>query len=141
MIIAKGLQISVEVVVDAPVEKVWRFWTAPEHITEWNYASEDWFTPKAENDFQIGGHFNYRMEALDGTVGFDFGGVYDDIRKYERINYTMGDGRKVRIDFSANGPKTRIVETFDAENTYSIDAQREGWQAILDNFKKYTEEN
>ena len=133
--------ITVENTVKAPVEKVWQFWTSPEHITKWSYASDDWHTPFAQNDLRIGGKFLSRMEAKDGSFGFDFGGVYDEVKINKMISYTIGDGRKVKITFSANGSETRIVETFEAENTNSIEMQRGGWQSILDNFKKYAESN
>ncbi|MBS1597909.1 MAG: SRPBCC family protein [Bacteroidetes bacterium] len=131
--------ITVESTVNAPVEKVWKFWSAPEHITKWCAASDDWHTPRAENDLRTGGQFLSRMEAKDGSFGFDFGGVYDDVKTNELIAYTMGDGRKVKITFSPSGSATKIVETFDAETQNPIEMQRGGWQAILDNFKKYTE--
>jgi uncharacterized protein YndB with AHSA1/START domain len=133
--------ITVQNTVKAPVEKVWQFWTSPEHITKWSYASDDWHTPFAQNDLRIGGKFLSRMEAKDGSFGFDFGGVYDEVKINKMIAYTIGDGRKVKINFSANGGETRIVETFEAENTNSIEMQRGGWQSILDNFKKYAESN
>jgi uncharacterized protein YndB with AHSA1/START domain len=133
--------VTVENTVSAPVEKVWKFWTEPEHIKKWNNASPDWHTPHAENDLRAGGKFVSRMEAKDGSFGFDFGGVYDDVRLNQSIAYTLGDGRKVKISFSGNGNQTTIVETFDAEKTNSVEMQKSGWQAILDNFKKYTEEN
>ncbi len=131
--------ITVENTINAPVEKVWECWTKPEHIIKWNNATDDWHTPRAENDLRPGGKFLCRMEAKDGSVGFDFAGVNDVIRKNEYIEYTLGDGRKVTITFTANGNETKVVESFDAENTYSVEMQRGGWQAILDNFKKYTE--
>jgi len=133
--------ITVENTIKAPVEKVWEFWTKPEHITKWNNASDDWHTPHAENDLREGGKFSARMEARDGSMGFDFGGVYDVVKSHERIEYTIGDGRKVRVRFTDEGNETKVVETFEAEGTHSIEMQRGGWQAILDNFKKYTEEN
>ena len=133
--------ITVENTINAPVEKIWEFWTKPEHIIKWNNASDDWHTPRAENDLRPGGKFVCRMEAKDGSMGFDFEGVNDIIRKNEYIEYTMGDGRKVKITFTANGNRTKVVESFEAENTHSEEMQRGGWQAILDNFKKYTEEN
>lgn len=133
--------ITVENTINAPVEKVWEFWTKPEHITKWNNASDDWHTPRAENDLQVGGNFVSRMEAKDGSFGFDFGGVYDAVRRNEYIEYTMGDGRKAKVTFSSQGNKTKVVEIFEAEIENSIDMQRGGWQAILDNFKKYTETN
>lgn len=133
--------ITVENTINAPVEKVWEFWSKPEHITKWCSASDDWHTPRAENDLRTGGKFLSRMEAKDGSFGFDFGGVYDEVRNNEYIEYTMGDGRKVKITFSANGNTTKVVESFDAESTNPVEMQRGGWQAILDNFKKYTEAN
>jgi uncharacterized protein YndB with AHSA1/START domain len=133
--------ITVRNAVNAPLNKVWEFWTLPQHITQWNNASDDWHTPRAENDLRVGGKFMARMEAKDGSFGFDFGGVYDEIKPNELIAYTLGDGRKVRITFSASQDATKIVETFEAESTNSIEMQRAGWQAILDNFKKYTETN
>ena len=131
--------ITVENTVNAPVEKVWNCWTMPEHITKWNNASDDWHTPWAKNDLREGGSFVARMEAKDGSMGFDFGGVYDAVRTNEYIEYTIGDGRKVKVTFTAQGKTTKVVESFEAENMNSIELQRGGWQAILDNFKKYTE--
>ena len=138
---ANKTSITVENTVNAPVEKVWEFWTDPKHITQWNNASDDWHTPRAENDLRTGGKFTARMEAKDGSFGFDFGGTYDDVQEYRSIAYTMGDGRQVKIDFTPQGGATKVSETFDAESTNSIELQRTGWQAILDNFKKYTEAN
>jgi len=138
---ANKTTITIEATVNAPVEKVWEYWSAPEHITKWNNASPDWHSPRSENDLRTGGKFSTRMEAKDGSMGFDFGGVYDDVRKNELIEFTMGDGRKVKVNFSGSGNETKIVETFEAEDTHSIEMQRGGWQAILDNFKKYTETN
>lgn len=137
----KPTSVTIETTVNAPVQKVWDYWTMPEHLTKWNTASEDWHTPKAENDLRPGGKFSARMEAKDGSFGFDFGGVYDDVKMHELIAYTLGDGRKVSVLFTSNGNETKIVETFDAENENPVEMQRGGWQAILDNFKKYTEAN
>ena len=137
----KATQITVQSIVKAPIDKVWQYWSAPEHITKWNAASDDWHTPFAENDLRTGGKFKSRMEAKDGSFGFDFGGVYDDVRPNESIAYTMGDGRRVTVKFEAAGNETRVTETFDAENTHSEEMQKSGWQSILDNFKKYVEEN
>ena len=133
--------ITIETTINAPVEKVWKFWTLPEHITKWNNASDDWHTPKAENDLRVGGKFAARMEAKDGSFGFEFGGVYDAVKTNELIEYTLGDGRKVAVHFMADGNETKLSETFEAENTNSIEMQRGGWQAILNNFKKYVEAN
>lgn len=134
-------QISIETTIKAPVEKVWKLWTSPEHIKKWNSASDDWHTPKAENDLRVGGRFSSRMEAKDGSFGFDFGGVYDEVKDHEVIAYTMGDGRKVWIGFSQHGDSTRIVERFDPESENPAEMQRQGWQAIMNNFKNYVEKN
>ena len=133
--------VTVETTVNAPVEKVWKYWSEPSHIIQWNNASEDWHTPRVENDLKVGGKFHSRMEAKDGSFGFDFVGEYTKVEEYKTIEYTMGDGRKVKIDFTPQGDTTKVVETFDAESTNSIELQRGGWQAILDNFKKHTEGN
>jgi uncharacterized protein YndB with AHSA1/START domain len=134
-------KVTVQAVIQAPVEKVWTYWTEPEHITKWNQASADWHSPKAENDLRVGGKFVTRMEAKDGSMGFDFGGVYDVVKQHEAISYTMGDGRRVDITFAVQGNETKVTEIFDAENTHPVDFQQAGWQAILDNFKTYTEKS
>jgi len=132
--------ITVAATVNAPVQKVWKLWTTPEDIMKWNNASDDWHTPKSENDLRVGGNVLARMEAKDGSFGFDFGGVYTDVKTNELIAYTLGDERTVKITFSSEGPNTtRVVEVFEAESTNPIEMQRGGWQAILDNFKKYAE--
>jgi uncharacterized protein YndB with AHSA1/START domain len=133
--------ITVETVVNEPVEKVWKFWNEPNHITHWYYASDDWHAPYAENDLRVDGKFKTTMAAKDGSVSFDFEGVYTNIREHQLIEYTIGDGRKVRIVFSDQDNKTKVSETFETENIHSPGMQRDGWQAILDNFKKYTEAN
>jgi uncharacterized protein YndB with AHSA1/START domain len=131
--------LTVETTINAPVERVWQYWTSPEHITKWCSPSDDWHTPTAENDLRTGGKFSSRMEAKDGSMGFDFAGVYDDVRPNEYIEYTIGDGRKVEITFSSDGSQTTVVENFEAESINPIEMQQGGWQAIIDNFKKYTE--
>lgn len=133
--------ITVETAVKAPVEKVWKLWTSPEHITKWNSASDDWHTPRAENDLRAGGKFLSRMEAKDGSFGFDFEGVYDEVKTNELIAYTMSDGRQAEITFIDKENETKVITIFDAENQNPIEMQRDGWQAILDNFKKYAETN
>lgn len=138
---AEKINITVEATVNAPVEKVWKFWTSPEHIIKWNSPSEDWHTPKAENDLRVGGSFTSRMEAKDGSFGFDFGGVYDTVKPNELIAYTLGDGRKVEIQFTDNGDSTTVAESFDTESENPVEMQRGGWQAILNSFKTYTETN
>ena len=119
--------ITIKTTVSAPVETVWKYWTEPEHIKKWNNASEDWHTTTAENDLRVGGVFLSRMEAKDGSFGFDFSGIYDEIKLYDSIAYTLGDER------------TEVTETFEAESDNSIEMQQAGWQAILDNFKRYAE--
>jgi uncharacterized protein YndB with AHSA1/START domain len=131
--------ITVETTVAASVEKAWERFTTPTDIKNWNSASPDWHTPHAENDLREGGSFNYRMEARDGSMGFDFGGVFTAVKPNESLHYTIGDGRKVAVHFSASGTNTRVVETFEAESMNAIEMQRGGWQAILDSFKRYTE--
>lgn len=131
--------ITVQAAINAPVEKVWDLYTQPEHITKWNNASEDWHTPRAENDLRVGGKFLSRMEAKDGSVGFDFEGIYDEVKKHERIAYTMGDGRKTSIAFTRNSAITKVEVTFEAETVNTLELQKNGWQAILNNFKKYAE--
>ncbi|MBS1771435.1 MAG: SRPBCC family protein [Bacteroidetes bacterium] len=133
------VNITVATTVNAPVEKVWDCFNAPHHIVKWGSPSPDWHTTKAENDIRTGGNFLYRMEAKDGSFGFDFGGVYDSVIPNEHIAYTMGDGRKVDIRFTQNGNAVTLTETFEAENENPIEQQQTGWQAILDNFKAYTE--
>ena len=133
--------VTIENTINAPVEKVWQYWSKPEHIVKWNSASDDWHTPRAENDLREGGRFVSRMEAKDGSMGFDFGGVYNVVRKNEYIEYTMDDNRKVKNRFSAQGDKTKVVVNFEAESENPVEMQRGGWQAILDNFKKYVESN
>ena len=132
-------RITVETTINAPVEKVWECWTEPRHITQWNQASDDWHTPRAENDLRAGGKFLSRMEAKDGSWGFDFSGQYDTVETHKQIAYTMDDGRKVQVLFAAQNDKTTVTETFDAEQTHPVAMQQEGWQAILNNFKNYVE--
>lgn len=131
--------ITVTATINAPLEKVWACWTDPKHIVNWNHASDDWHTTKAENDLQIGGKLSARMEAKDGSAGFDFEGIYEAVRPLQYLAYVLEDGRKVEVSFTEAGAATHIEETFDAENIHSIDLQRSGWQAILDHFKQYTE--
>lgn len=131
--------ITVESHVKVPIEKAWHDYTNAEAVQSWNAASEDWHCPKAENDLQPGGRFNYRMEARDGSAGFDFTGTYDEVIELAKISYTMDDGRSVVVAFTPEGEGTDVVVTFDPENENSLEMQRDGWQAILDNFKVYSE--
>lgn len=134
-------KITVQTTVNALIQKVWKYWTAPEHITQWNNASDDWHCPKAENDLRKGGKFSFTMAAKDGSFSFDFWGTYNDILENELIIYTMGDGRKAKITFASIGDVTKVIETFEAEEDNAVELQQGGWQAILNNFKKYTESN
>jgi uncharacterized protein YndB with AHSA1/START domain len=133
--------ITVDSTIQAPLEKVWELWTSPDHITRWNSASDDWHTPSAQNDLRVGGKFASRMEAKDGSMGFDFGGVYDEVEPLSRIAYTMGDGRKVQVSFVETDNGIHLTETFEAEAMNPVEMQKGGWQAILDNFRKYAEGN
>jgi len=137
----KNQVITVETTVNAPIGKVWKYWTEPQHITKWNNASPDWHTPKSENDLREGGKFSSTMAAKDGSMSFDFWGIYTKVEPNKKIEYTLGDDRKVKIAFSEEGKGIKIVENFEAESENSIEMQKGGWQAIMDNFKKYTEEN
>ncbi|WEK33909.1 MAG: SRPBCC family protein [Candidatus Pseudobacter hemicellulosilyticus] len=132
--------ITVKTTLNAPVATAWESWNEPKHITQWCAASEDWHAPKAENDLREGGRFTTRMEAKDGSFGFDFGGVYTKVIPHQLIEYTMDDNRKVSIAFNQQGNATEIVESFDAEKENPEDMQQAGWQAILDNYKNYTEQ-
>ncbi len=131
--------ITVETTVNAAIEKVWKSWSEPQHITKWCQASDDWHAPKATNDLRKGGEFSTTMAAKDGSFSFDFGGVYDEVINHKLIEYTMSDGRRVKVTFAPQGNQTKVVETFDPESQNSLEMQQAGWQAILDNFKKYTE--
>ena len=133
--------ITVSATVNAPVDRVWTLWTSPEHITQWNSASDDWHTPRAENDLRPGGKFRCRMEARDGSEGFDFEGAYDEVVPNERLAYTMSDGRRVQVEFNGDGNQTTVKESFEPESMNSPELQQQGWQAILDNFKRYAESN
>ncbi|SMC35215.1 SRPBCC family protein [Cellulophaga tyrosinoxydans] len=132
--------ITIEATISAPLSKIWEYWTLPKHIINWNNASDDWHTTKSENDVRTGGRFLSRMEAKDGSFGFDFEGTYTEIEKHKLISYVMDDDRKATTSFKAlSDYKTKIVTTFEAEDTNPIQMQKDGWQAILNNFKKYTE--
>jgi uncharacterized protein YndB with AHSA1/START domain len=139
MLTSDKTKITVETTVNAPIEKVWEYWNGPEHITQWSFASDDWHTPRAENELRPGGKLKTRMESKDGKMGFDFEGEYIEVIPNRSIIYTIADGRNVKIHFNGQGDQTSITETFEAEQTHSIELQRTGWQAILDNFKNYIE--
>lgn len=131
--------ITVEVTINASIEKIWECFTTPEHITKWCHASDNWCAPSATNDLKVGGKFNTRMESVDGEFGFDFNGIYTVVEEYKNIEYTIEDGRKVQITSVKNELGYKVIETFEPENENPLDMQKSGWQAILDNFKKYTE--
>jgi uncharacterized protein YndB with AHSA1/START domain len=131
--------ITVQSSINTPIEVVWNCWTTPEHITKWNNASDDWYTPYAENDLQVGGKFKYTMAAKDGAVSFDFEGEYTLVEQNEAVEYVMADGRKVEISFKETPVGVIIIESFDPENENSEELQLQGWQSILNNFKKYVE--
>lgn len=132
-------KITVTSVIKAPIAEVWEKWTKPEHITKWCFASDDWHAPKAANDVREGGRFSTRMEAKDKSAGFDFGGTYTKVDKHKKIEYSMDDGRKVSILFNETKDGVKVSETFETENENPREMQKEGWQSILDNFKKYAE--
>lgn len=131
--------VTIQATVNTSPEKVWIYWTSPEHIVNWNSASDDWHCPSAKNDLREGGRFSYRMESRDGRQGFDFSGTYDEIKPNQRIHYTLDDGRRVLTTFREKDGKTDIISVFEAENTFPEEVQKDGWQAILDAFKNYVE--
>ncbi|MWB95566.1 polyketide cyclase [Flavobacterium sp. GA093] len=133
--------ITVQATIQAAIDKVWNFWTSPEHITKWNNASPDWHTPYAENDLKTGGKFKSTMAAKDGSMSFDFEGEYTLVEPNKVIQYVMADGRKVEISFNETLNGVEVIESFDPENENPEEMQRDGWQAILNNFKSYVEEN
>lgn len=135
------MKISVSITVNAPIEKVWEYWTQPHHITNWNFASDDWCCPSAKNIIEAGEQFSWRMESKDGSMGFDFTGTYQEVIKNKLIRYTIEDGRNVEILFSQTNNGIHLSEIFDAENIHTGEQQRAGWQAILENFKAYVEKD
>ncbi|MBP6181499.1 SRPBCC family protein [Flavobacterium sp.] len=131
--------ITVQNTINAPIEKVWKFWTLPEHVMKWNNASDDWHTPFAENDLRVGGKFKYTMASRDGAMSFDFEGEYSVVKEYSLIAYEMADGRRVKIAFEPQNDGVVVTESFDPETENPEELQKKGWQAILDNFKKNVE--
>ncbi|MBP6312921.1 MAG: SRPBCC family protein [Flavobacteriales bacterium] len=132
-------RITISAFAAKPVAHVWKCWTDPAHITQWNAASDDWHCPKASNDLRTGGKFSSTMAARDGSSSFDFEGVYNDVQFHKRIAYTMGDGRTCEVLFVEENGGTRVTESFDAETENSVEMQRGGWQAILDRFRAHCE--
>lgn len=136
---AQVTRITVEATANAPVAKVWKAWNTPGDIMQWNTPDPSWHTPSSENDLRVGGKFKNRMEAKDGSFGFDFEGVYDVVEPHKEITYTMADGRKATTLFTAQDSKTKIETTFDPETENDPEFQKQGWQAILNNFVNYVE--
>lgn len=134
-------KIIIEVEVHQPKAKVWQHWVGPDHIVNWNFASEEWCCPKAENNLVDGGKFSYRMEAKDGSMGFDFWGIYQEIVPENHLEIRLGDDRMVWVSFEDSEKGTLITETFEIEDENSPDLQRQGWQNILNNFKSHSENN
>jgi uncharacterized protein YndB with AHSA1/START domain len=132
------MKITVETTVAAPIEKVWSAYTTPEDIKQWNAASDDWHTTAASVDLRVGGAFSSRMEAKDGSMGFDFAGTYTNIVKHKLIEYSFGD-RVAQVEFSDSPKGVTLRVTFDSESTFPVEQQRDGWQAILDNFTRHVE--
>ena len=132
-------RITINATVNAPIEKVWKAWNTPANIMQWNTADPGWHCPASENNLVVGGKFKNRMEARDGSFGFDFEGVYDKVDLHKEISYTMPDGRKATTLFTDQNDKTKIETTFDAESENDPEFQKQGWQAIMDNFVKYVE--
>lgn len=132
------MKITVETIVKAPIAAVWRAYTAPDDIKQWNAASDDWHTTRASVDLRVGGQFLSRMEARDGSVGFDFAGTYTNIRLHELIEYTFGD-RTCVVEFAEVADGVMVRVTFDAESEHPVAQQQQGWQAILDNFARHVE--
>jgi uncharacterized protein YndB with AHSA1/START domain len=134
-------KITIEAIVNTDVAKAWQYYNQPQHIVNWNFASEDWCCPKVETDFMAGGKYLARMEAKDGSFGFDFEAVFDEVLEPKKVAYTMTDGRKTEIKFKEVDGRTQVKIQFDPEQTNSRELQQNGWQAILNNFKKYVESN
>lgn len=132
-------KVTVETTIQLSAPEVWDLWTNPDHITKWNFASDDWQCPKAENDLRPGGQFTSRMEAKDGSMGFDFSGIYSQVDPNRLITYTMDDRRNVTVKFSEERGQTKVTEIFETEGIHSVEEQKNGWQSILNNFKKYAE--
>lgn len=134
-------KITIQVLVSADRQKVWEYYTKPDHITKWNFAIDTWHCPMVSNDMKVGGKYLARMEAKDGSFGFDFEATYNEITEGEKFSYTMTDNRVVNAIFKELGDKTELSIIFDAESENPVDMQQQGWQSILNNFKKYTEQN
>lgn len=137
----EATKITIHATISAGIQKVWNYYTQPEHITKWNFASPDWHCPSASNDMRIGGKYTARMEAKDGSFGFEFEATYSEITENQKFVYVMPDGREVSVSMNEDNHLTNITVCFDTETENPVDLQREGWQAILNNFKNYAENN
>lgn len=133
------MKISIETEVNAPLRAVWDAWVTPEDIMRWNFAADDWRCPRADLDLEVGGGFNYRMEAKDGSAGFDLEGEFTEITPYESLHYRLADDREVVVQFVEVRNGVKVIETFEAEGEHSAEQQRQGWLSILNNFKKHVE--
>ncbi len=133
--------ITIETYINVPLEKVWDYFTNPSHVTGWNFAHESWQCPKAESNLVEGGTFSYRMEAKDGSFGFDLNGFFDEIKTNELLKYHLEDDRKVEVTFNENNGVVTVTQTFEPESQNPPEMQEQGWKAILENFKTYTEKN
>lgn len=132
-------KVTIHVTVDSSMDEIWNNWTSPEHIVHWNFASDDWCCPAAENDVRVGGQFSWRMEAKDGSFGFDFCGEYTEVVKNKVLEYRLGDGRPVSVEFTQVENGVELKETFQGEDENTLEMQEKGWQNILNNFKKHVE--
>ncbi|MDF1837889.1 MAG: SRPBCC domain-containing protein [Planctomycetota bacterium] len=133
------MQISIEVKVAASIDRVWQAWTRPQDIQQWNFASDEWQCPDAQIDLKPGGRFSYRMEAKDGSMGFDFSGTFTKVTPHQSITFELGDGRPVVVEFETDRKTVTVRETFEAESENAAQQQKQGWQAILDNFARFVE--
>lgn len=133
--------VTIETTIDKPTDEVWKVWTTPEHIVNWNFATPEWHCPSAEQKLKVGGNLKYHMAAKDGSMAFDYKGTFTSIIPNELLEYTLDDERKVSVSFSEENVSCKIVQSFEVEDENSIDMQRQGWQAILNNFKNYVESN
>jgi uncharacterized protein YndB with AHSA1/START domain len=131
--------ITVETIITAPLNTVWKKWTSPEHVQHWNFASLDWHCPSASTDLQVGGEFHYEMAARDGSMSFDFWGTFLQVEEQKSLDILIGDGRKMKVTFASTEMGTKVTEQFEPENENPKEMQQAGWQQILDNFKAYVE--
>jgi uncharacterized protein YndB with AHSA1/START domain len=131
--------LTAEAIINAPIETVWEAWISPEHIKKWNFASDDWHCPHVSVDFRVGGEFTSRMEAKDGSIGFDLKARYSAIEPMQTIKYIMEDQRSINIYFSTTNQGVRVIQDFEAEKENEPQLQQQGWQAILESFKRYVE--